>query len=425
MRGEQGVLGERHVRHRAAPEAFLGDEGEPAHPALRSVLVADRRVVEADRTRVGHDALAREHRHQLLLAVARHTRDADDLAVVHVERDLVQRGAEGVRRGHRQVVDCQAHRADACLAPHRPGQVAADHHPRERGRRLLSRIALAGDASGPEHGRAVAQRADLVELVADVENRHALVRERLQRREQALDRLRRQHRRRLVHDQEARALQQAAHDLDALTLADGHRVHVPVGLERQAVARRHLADAVGEVAADARGLERERDVLGNRQGLEQGEVLEHHADAEPAGARRIADLDRGALPFDRSGVGLDDAVDDLHQRRLAGTVLAQHRVDLAGKHVERDAVVGHHRRVDLGDAVEREARPAGSAHGIASRIARISAATDTAITPGSLLFRPPRPIGQVTRGRSSGATPRASSRRSNWLRLAREPISPR
>ena len=403
--------------------------------------------------RVGHHPFARERRHQLLLAVARHACDADDLAVVHLERHLVERGAEGIRRRYRQVVDRKAHRADACRAVHRTGQVAADHHPCERGRGLLSRVTFAGDATGAQHGRAVAQRADLVELVADVEDRHALVRERLQRCEQALDRLRRQHRCRFVHDQEARALQQAAYDLDALTLADGHRVHVPVGLERQAVARRHFPDAPGEIVPDPRGLERERDVLGDRQRLEQGEVLEHHADAEPAGARRVADLDPGAFPFDRSGIRLDHAVDDLHQRRLAGAVLAQHRVDLAGQHVERDAVVRHDRRVDLGDAVEGEAcavrseltrrvirpgrasarvparcgvvAPVHGARSRASRIARISAATATAITPGSLLFRSPRPIGQVTRDRISGARPRAASRRSNWWRFAREPISPR
>ena len=44
------------------------------------------------------------------------------------------------------------------------------------------------------------------------------------------------------------------------------------------------------------------------------------------------------------GIRLDDAVDDLHQRRLAGAVLAEHRVDLAGQHVEVDAVVGERRR---------------------------------------------------------------------------------
>ena len=68
----------------------------------------------------------------------------------------------------------------------------------------------------------VAERPDLVELVADVEDAAAFGREPAQRLEQLAHRLRRQHRRRLVHDQQPRVLQQAAHDLDALALADRH-----------------------------------------------------------------------------------------------------------------------------------------------------------------------------------------------------------
>ena len=189
--------------------------------------------------------------------------------------------------------------------------------------------------------------------------RAALVGEPAQRLEQRLDRLRRQHRRRLVHDEEVRVLQQAADDLDALALADRHRVHVPAGIERQPVPGRHVADARRQVGPGARGVEREGDVLGDRQRLEQREVLEHHADAELARLRRVGHRHRPAVPEDRAGVGLADAVDDLHQRRLAGAVLAQHRVDLAGLHAEVDAVVGDDRRIDLGDAGEPQPRHRG------------------------------------------------------------------
>ena len=152
----------------------------------------------------------------------------------------------------------------------------------------MPRVAGADDAAAAQHRRPVAQRADLVELVADVEDAAALGGERAQRLEQLLDGLRRQHRRRLVHDQQLRVLQQAADDLDALALAHRQRVHVPVGIERQAVvssrpSRMRVARSpVGGV------VERERDVLGDGQRLEQREVLEHHADAESARARRVA-----------------------------------------------------------------------------------------------------------------------------------------
>ena len=95
---------------------------------------------------------------------------------------------------------------------------------------------------------------------------------------------------------------------------------------------------------------RERDVLGHGQRLEQREVLEHHADAEPPRGGRIGDGDRLALPADLAGGRLQRAVDDLHQRRLAGAVLAEQRVDLAGRDGEIDVVVGAQRAEILDDA---------------------------------------------------------------------------
>ena len=58
----------------------------------------------------------------------------------------------------------------------------------------------------------------------------------------------------------------------------------------------------------------------------------------------------------RAGIGSGHAVDDLHQRALAGAVLAQHRMDLARAHLEIDAVVRDHGGVALGDAAQGEAR---------------------------------------------------------------------
>jgi hypothetical protein len=70
--------------------------------------------------------------------------------------------------------------------------------------------------------------------------------------------------------------------------------------------------------------------------------------------RRAGDLHRLAVPAHLALVGLHRAVDDLHQRALAGAVLAQHGVDLAGLHAQVHAVVGAHGRVLLADAGELE-----------------------------------------------------------------------
>ena len=61
-----------------------------------------------------------------------------------------------------------------------------------------------------------------------------------------------------------------------------------------------------------------------------------------------------AAELDRPGVGLVDADEDLHQRRLARAVLAHQRVDGAGRDFEVDVVERLDARERLGDA-----RPSG------------------------------------------------------------------
>ena len=288
------------------------------------------------------------------LAVAADAGDADDLAAPHVEIDARERRAERIVRRQVEAAYAQQRCAGARLAVTRFRQVAADHHPRERRRGLLARIAIAGDAAVTKDRRAIAQRADLVELVADVEDAQAFRDDVAQRGEQSLDRLRRQHRRRLVHDEELRLLQQAAHDFHTLALANRHRVHVARRVERQSIGRRHVAHPRGQCGVDTHAVERERDVVDDAQCLEQREMLEHHADAELARARRIGDDDRPPFPADRSGIGMRDAVDDLHQRRLAGAVLAEHGVDLARHDGQADAIVGLNSWIPLADICQRE-----------------------------------------------------------------------
>ena len=67
------------------------------------------------------------------------------------------------------------------------------------------------------------------------------------------------------------------------------------------------------------------------------------------------------LPFeqDLALVGCVEPVEDVHQRRLAGAVLAQQRVHLAAAQVEVDVVVGEHAREPLGDPAELEERRVG------------------------------------------------------------------
>ncbi len=85
------------------------------------------------------------------------------------------------------------------------------------------------------------------------------------------------------------------------------------------------------------------------------EMLEDHADAEPARLGRRRQGHRAPFPFDLAGIGPHDAVGDLHQRALARAVLADEAVYLARSYHEVDAVVGYDGGVALYDSAQREA----------------------------------------------------------------------
>ena len=192
--------------------------------------------------------------------------------------------------------------------------------------------------------------------MADVQNRAPFGRELTQRVEQFAHGLRRQHGGRLVHDQKPRVDEQAANDLDALPLADRQRMHAAAWIDRQPVALGYFADALRERHERRVTRQRERDVLDDRQRLEQREMLEHHADAELARVRGACDDDRLAFPPHLPGVRLDDAVDDFHQRALARAVLSEHRVNFARPRGERHVAVRDDARVDLGDPAKLDTR---------------------------------------------------------------------
>src|SRR5262249_38874074 len=67
-----------------------------------------------------------------------------------------------------------------------------------------------------------------------------------------------------------------------------------------------------------------------------------------------ADADRLVVDQDLALIRLHQAVQHVHQRALAGAVLAEQRLDLARLHHEVDAVVGHQPAEALGDAAKLE-----------------------------------------------------------------------
>ena len=283
-------------------------------------------------TASGLDArpLARQGLEQLGLPVARHPGDRHHLARAHFEGHVAQRHPERTVGRQRERYECEHRRPFGRMrvGAHRV-HVRAHHQPGERRRGLGLRVDVRDHLAVAQDGGVVAELLHLLEPVRDVEHRAAFAGEAAQGYEELIRLLRGEDRGRFVHDQQARLLDQAANDLDALALAHREIRDQRGRRERQSVLRRHPRDAFAErheVEPPGQG---EGDVLGHGEGLEQREVLEHHADPEPPGRRRVRDLDRLAPPPELPAGGLERTVDDLDQRRLAGPVLAQQGVDLS------------------------------------------------------------------------------------------------
>ena len=213
-------------------------------------------------------------------------------------------------------------------------EVAADHQPPERP--SIGRAGRHGrdQPSAAQHRDAIGEAQHLVELVADEDDRAAIGREAAQHGQKLVHLLRGQHGRRLVEDQDLGAAIERFQDLDALLLADRQAVDTCVRIDREAVAPRELGDArrdrpaILEQRRARRGLP-EHQVLGDGERRHQHEVLMHHAEPMADGVVRRAEPHRLPAQPDLSLVRPVQAVEDAHQRRLAGAVLAEQRQDLA------------------------------------------------------------------------------------------------
>ena len=211
---------------------------------------------------------------------------------------------------------------------------------------------MAGHPSRVQHRRVGAQLLDLVELVADVKDAAALRSELPQGLKKLPDCLRREHRSRLVHDEELRIYEQAPDDLHTLALAHRKRMHEASRIHGKPITLRDLGDALGERGELRLVRQGERDVLRHSQGFKERKVLEHHADTELPRVSGIDHRDRRTFPEDFTRVGYHHAIDNLHQCALAGAVLTQDGVDLAKPDGKVDVIVGDNGRVHLADSAQ-------------------------------------------------------------------------
>ena len=336
--------------------------GEAAIAQLAGVGHAgdvDRLAVEHDRAGDGAPD-AGNRLEQFRLAVACNAGDADDLAGAHVEGNVVHH-RDAALILHRQVPDRKLDRAGLRLALLDPEQHAPAHH-------QLRQFFDGGLTGLPgRHHRALAHDRnrvgdghDLAQLVGDQHHRFSLLLQLLEDAEQMVGLGRRENARGFVQDQDLGAAIERLEDLDALLQADRQFLDEGVGIDLQAVFAFEpveLRARLGDAALQQRvAFGPENNVLQHREIVDQHEVLVHHPYTERD--RVVRGLDRGRLAADTdfAAVGLIEAVEDRHQRRLAGAVLADDAMDRADGDRERDVPVRRDRAEALGDAGELDRR---------------------------------------------------------------------
>src|SRR5664279_4883635 len=85
-------------------------------------------------------------------------------------------------------------------------------------------------------------------------------------------------------------------------------------------------------------------------------MLVDHADPATDRVGRAADPDLRPIEQDLALVRPGEPIQDVHQGALAGAVLTEQGVDLAGSHDEIDAVVGDDPRIAFGDPAHLKGR---------------------------------------------------------------------
>ena len=255
--------------------------------------------------------------------------------------------------------------------PHRPRRPRL--LPRHRRHQLVLR--QPGDRGGQyvpgvtEDGDGVAQLVDLLEVVRDEQEGHALGAQRAELAEEPVDAAGVQPGGRLVEDDQPRPEGQRTGDLHELPLFDaeildaGGRVDLDAVLGEQSAglcAQRPPAD--GALAPEAVEIEVLRDgQLGHRHRLlvDAGDPALPGRGVAPAGSRLGTEGDgAGVRPLHPGQHG--------HQGGFAGAVAADQRVRLPGAHGQPGAVQGDGRAVAFDDALGRHRGPVLGLHATSS-----------------------------------------------------------
>ncbi len=320
----------------------------PASMASRGVAMREFLTVERDAAadlRIG----AEDQPRHLGAARADEARDPEDLAAAQTKRAAVDAPAIA------DVVDGEEGIAVKRLAARfflvEAGEVAPDHHPDDPFRRQLVARDRADDDAIAEHRDAVGEARDLRQAVADIDDGKSAFAQLDDEIEQPLRFMRGERGGRLVHDEDAGIGVDGAGDLDELAFGE-RKARYDIGrgkgcaeaFEDAAAARLHRLpvgeDALSDLAAEI-------DVLGDREVRAEAQLLIDDRNAHGEGGGGRVHLRRHAANADFALVAGMHSGEDLDQRRLAGAVLAHHRMHLAGG----DREVRVDQRADAGEVL--------------------------------------------------------------------------
>ena len=297
--------------------------------------MAERPALDRDAT-LGDRPDAAQRLQQLRLAVAGDARDADDLAAADLEADALHAGDAGARRAPRGARPRESARP-ASPAPSRPaagpcGRPSARPAPRSRSA-AVRRCATIAPWRMTETLSVTAMISRSLWVISTTVRPWSRRLRRMRNRWSASCGV--------STPVGSSRISTCAPRNSALRIST--RCWMPTGRSRTTASRstsRAYSRSSLAISARARARARrergpafgaEQQVLQHRERLDQHEVLVDHADA---GCDRVLGaLDPAFLAGDpdAAAIGLIEAVEDVHQGRLAGAVLADDAVDRAGR----------------------------------------------------------------------------------------------
>ena len=318
--------------------AVLGNEADAGAHRFRGRAYLPLRAVEEDRAAV-ESVGAEDHPRDLAAARSDEAAKAHDLARAHGEADVAHE-ASGV-----QIADDEPLLADLALAlfGEQSRHRAPDHHADH----LVDRQPVDGpgrdDLPVLHHGHPVGDAQNLFEPVRNVDDADALGTQPRDDLMQPLGVLRREHRRRLVEDDDLDLARQRLGDLDHLLMRDGERAGPQRGIDVETERGDQFGSAPPERApGNNRSQFAEKDVLRHRQVRRQRQLLMDDGDALGARFPWAPEIDMFAGDADLAAARGHFAPQDPHQGGLAGAVFANQRMHLAGLNLEVHAAQGAH-----------------------------------------------------------------------------------